>query len=109
MAERLAIADVQAEQADVEIDLWGTEYRKVPATRAVGQKARDIWEKIRGAEDDDTVMEQIAAMLDLRLKPSNGDSTKASTRVKAKWKANEIDVYAVLTFMERLAETDRPT
>jgi hypothetical protein len=107
--ERIAIEDVQQRQQDVEVSLWGTEFEKVAATRKVGRQARELWEQIRAAEDDDAVIVLLGKLLDLRLKPAGKPATKASTLLKRKWEADEVDGAAVFTFMEELAATDRPT
>lgn len=91
----------------VEVDLWGHPYETVAATRAVSEKARPLVDKLQTVESPDTLVETMAAIIDLRVRPVEG-TRKASTLIKAKWRDDEVTVDAVTQLMKDLREADRP-
>lgn len=93
----------------VEVDLWGSIFTVKPATRSVSRKAGELMEKLDEVEDDDQAVQMLAEMLDLRLVPTEGKRTKASTIVSRKWEADELTLAQLMSFGERLSDAERPT
>src|SRR5438132_8106 len=89
----------------VEVDLWGSTFTTVDATRSVAKKAGALQDKLAAAEDDDVAVKLLSQLLDLKL----AGEEKPSTLIDAKWKADELSVRQLLVFLESLGEAENPT
>jgi hypothetical protein len=99
------------ELGDVTVDLWGREFTATPATRTVVKQVTVLQERVYQLDDEqaDAIVDLLAQVIDLRLKPKGQARKKASEIIKEKWEADALTLHQLFAFMERLGEADRPT
>jgi hypothetical protein len=95
--------------ASVDVDLWGKKFETIPATRSVSVKSAELEVELNQTDDNDKIVELVAQVLDLRLKPAGNGRKKAGELVIEKWQADELTLDALLDFLEALSTADRPT
>lgn len=105
---KLSISDAFA---TVTVDLWGHEFDRMPITRSVREKlgpASSAVIEARDEENADALVDAIGAVLDLRLKASDGKRTAASKLIHDRWHADDLDLEQLLNFTEEIGEAGRP-
>jgi hypothetical protein len=97
--------------ASVDVDLWGKKFETVPPTRSVLQQIAALEGKLREIPDDQTddLVELLAQIIDLRLKPAGQGRKTASACILEKWNADELTVGQLIDFSEAVGDADRPT
>lgn len=110
---------IAAAPADgIEVDLWGSDYTLLAATRSRGRKARPFEQKLEELEEaaqqdeppedlDDQMVDTIGRLLDVILAPVTG-TTRASTLIGRKWKGDELTLAQLLGFVNDLGEANSP-
>jgi hypothetical protein len=94
----------------IAVDLNGTEFDAVPATKSVAEALDAAWEEYGRAEGVDASIKALGAVFDLRLKPQGDAKKKASAIVKEMWEANQATFAQLVGFLaEAGQEADRPT
>lgn len=127
MPERLTFSGVPE---PIEVDLLDHEFESAPITRAVQRKSGPLSEKLLAAmfetdedgkpieenddwvarenPDSDLIIDVLAKLLDLRLRSTNGSSTKPSTLINRKWKGDELDFRALFGFWNEFRAAEAP-
>lgn len=82
---------------DVEVDLWGAEFRLRELTKKVSAQLTEREAVLEGADenDHDAVIGAMADVLDVLLEPlgdGDGKKVRAKTVLVRKWDANEVGV-----------------
>lgn len=94
----------------VPVDLNGTEFNAVPATKKVAEALDEAWRAYMEAEGTDATLDALGDLFDLRLQPIDGAEKKASVIVKEMWEADQATFPQLISFLnEAAAEADRPT
>jgi hypothetical protein len=124
------------EQTDVEVDLWGVLFKRVPVTDQRRRRATELFAEAlqaaaRADKDsenldplaDDFVersvaltdradkerLDLIAAVYDLTLTPTAGGKKKASTVVKQAYRDGRVDLDRLEEFVAEITSAGRPT
>jgi hypothetical protein len=92
----------------VEVDLWGHEFHTLPLTRSRNLEYQATQQRLAAAENDDDVVEAIAAAFDVRLKISDGKRTQPSKLILDKWNGDELTLDQLFGFLHTLGDA-RPT
>lgn len=103
----MAQVTVSSAYVPVEVDLWGEPYVTVAQTRSVVKNADKAEEKISAAGNSDQLVKAICEVIDLRVKPKEGDK-KAGALIDEKWKADELSIPALLHLLDDIREADHP-
>lgn len=112
----MAVLSIAAAEVDaVEVDLWGTEFATVAITRTRARAIRDLQTEYADLDEDrddvnDEIVRLFSLMLDQMLAPAPGKRKKPSEVIEAKWKADELTLSRLISFVEELADAvQRPT
>lgn len=118
----MATVSIQQAYEPVEVDLWGTVFKTIPATRSITQKLDEALAKIDAAGTSDSVIEAGAELLDIRLSPVKEEQpavdgkpakrpkvVKASDVLKKKWREDAVTIPQFFKLLDDLDAADRPT
>ena len=106
---------------DVDVDLWGAQYRLREGTRDVQMKLAKAQAVLDGLDevedaDPDAVVAALADVLDVLIEPlgdDGGKKVKAATVINRKWTANELGVERLTAIAESIVNAaesrGRPT
>lgn len=96
----------------VEIDLWGSKFETVDLPRSASKRAVEVSEEVTAMREDlghadwDELVAKIGEGLDIRLQAVAGGKKKASSLLKAKWKADEISLNRIFEFLAEVATAE---
>jgi hypothetical protein len=101
----------------VDIDLWGAKFETIDVTRSGAKKAQQLEreiEEIREGDDLlDELVEKMGELMDIKLAAAAGGRSKASTRIRSKWKGDELTLGQLFEFFDAVqkaeGECNRPT
>lgn len=101
---RITAADLFDE---VDVDLWGTEFRLREGTRSVQTKLATAQDAIKDIDetDPDAMAAAVIALLDALLEPvANGDGkrTHAKTVLDKQWKADKLGLDRLLAISDQI-------
>lgn len=93
-----------------DVDLFGSPFVTVAATKTVRQQADGLDAELEQVgEDDEKAIDVFGRILDVRLKPKGNGRKKPSQLLREKWDADQVTVEQIVSFLEALGDTDRPT
>lgn len=93
-----------------DVDLWGTPFVTVAATKTVRQQANGLDVELEQVgEDDEKAIDLFGRILDLRLKPKANGRKKPSQLLREKWDADQVTIDQIGAFLEALGDADPPT
>lgn len=109
-----------------EVELWGHEFETVEVTKKLRKKLKPYGEKVvkigdgtypelpenEGLDEDqieDKAVAEIGAMLDIRLRATDGKRTKPSTLLTRKWNDGTISLARAFGILGSIGRADLPS
>jgi hypothetical protein len=93
----------------IEVDLWGSIFETVDQTKGNQKRVAECQAKLAVLEEDqeDVAIELFGEMFDLIFRPVDGGKRKPSTVIKAKWKADDLGLGQLSSFLQRVGAGQR--